>query len=57
MNWHFHNFGKWEDVKVGDQSRSSISELAESGIILVRQVIEQQRRCSICNLVKTRYSA
>lgn len=50
---HFHQWSKWEDVKVGDASpRCPMPSL----VIIVRQVITQQRRCSICNMVKTRHS-
>lgn len=47
---HFHRWGRWEDV--------SISEKVDvvPGFVFVRQVIRQQQRCSICNLVKTRTS-
>jgi hypothetical protein len=53
MIWHLHNFSRWEDVKLGDECKS----VPMVAVVVVRQVITQQRRCAICNLVQTRYSA
>lgn len=47
---HLHKFGKWQDVKVGDELKFP----AGWPYPITRQTIKQQRRCSICNLVKTR---
>lgn len=47
-----HSFGKWEDVKV----ETEVSGVPGWPFPFVRQVIRQQRRCSRCNLVKTRTS-
>lgn len=46
---HIHNWGKWEDVK--------LDMAVHAGIVVIRKVLTQQRRCSVCNLVKTRHSA
>lgn len=51
---HLHKWGPWEDVKVAD--RSEINPLMVMSVFMVRQVITQQRRCSVCNLVKTKVS-
>jgi len=48
---HVHRFGKWEDAKLGDEVQPTSFH---AGFLLVRQVITQQRRCSVCNIVKTR---
>lgn len=45
---HLHRWSNWEDVRV------RVSDQAHPLLIVVRQVITQQRRCSVCNLVKTR---
>ncbi len=52
MCWH--TFGKWEDVDVRDVGKG----VGLSGLpyVIVKQVIKQQRRCSKCNLVRTRTS-
>lgn len=48
---HIHKWSNWQDVDVvGEESKSS----AIPGFVIFRQVIRQQRRCSVCNLVKTR---
>lgn len=49
---HIHRWSKWEDVKLGDEVQCVPGTL----LVSVRQVIRQQRRCSVCNLVKTRTS-
>lgn len=49
---HIHRFEKWEDVKVEEV----IPVPPMSPFIAPVQVIKQQRRCSVCNLVKTRTS-
>jgi hypothetical protein len=53
MIWHFHDFGKWEDVKLGEKAKSAPG----IPVYILRQTITQQRRCCVCNLVQTRYSA
>jgi hypothetical protein len=50
---HIHNWGRWEDVKVDEKGDMAV----HAGIVVIRKVLTQQRRCSVCNLVKTRYSA
>lgn len=45
---HFHRWSKWQDVKLGDEPKIILP------LIIWRQVITQQRRCSICNRVETR---
>ncbi len=48
---HFHKWSNWQDVKIGDK----VGPTVHTGLfVLVRQVITQQRRCAVCNLVKTR---
>lgn len=47
---HIHKWSNWQDVNVDDEPKPSVIP----GITLFRQVIRQQRRCSVCNLVKTR---
>lgn len=51
MRCLFHNYGKWEDVAVRDETRT-----LGHAWPLARQTIKQQRRCSRCNLVQTRSS-
>ena len=51
---HIHQWSKWQDVKVGDEVQPLSVHAA--GFVLARQVITQQRRCSLCNMVKTRVS-
>lgn len=55
MNWHMHDWGRWEDVKLGDKPK--VTSPAVSGFIVLRQIITQQRRCAVCNIVQTRHSA
>lgn len=53
MCWH--KFGRWEDVDMKDIP--SLPGIAPKAFpIFVKQVIKQQRRCSKCNLVRTRVS-
>lgn len=51
---HFHRWGKWEDVSVKDIVDGVT--INPSRTIFFKQIIVQQRRCSTCNLVKTRHS-
>lgn len=50
MIWHFHNYGKWEDVALAEKIEGPFGWPYP----FVRQVIRQQRRCSICNRVETK---
>ena len=49
MRWHFHKWGKWEDVEAQETSTFFPMES-----ILTREVIVQRRRCEVCNLIKER---
>jgi hypothetical protein len=49
---HIHQWSRWEDVKLGDKAKAAPG----LPVIVVRQVITQQRRCALCNMVKTRCS-
>jgi hypothetical protein len=49
---HIHKWSAWQDVKVAEKTRPDERVL----VSVVREVIVQQRRCSVCNLVKTRHS-
>ncbi len=45
---HIHRWSNWQDVKLGDEVKFS------PPLMIYRQTITQQRRCSVCNMVKTR---
>ncbi len=47
-----HAWGKWEDVRIGKEY--NVIPLTIYG--WTRETIRQQKRCSKCNLVKTRTS-
>jgi hypothetical protein len=50
---HIHKWSAWQDVKVAEKVQPSEHTPL---MCVVREVIVQQRRCSVCNLVKTRHS-
>jgi hypothetical protein len=52
MTWHLHRWGKWEDVTDSTRSRSSFGPLGVT--TTERDVLLQERRCSICNRAKRR---
>lgn len=49
---HFHKWTNWQDVKLGDELRTRMPPAPP--MFVYRQVITQQRRCTVCNMVETR---
>jgi len=49
----FHKWTKWEDVNLSERLGGVPMD---APYFIIRQVITQQRRCTKCNLVKTRSS-
>lgn len=49
----FHKWSNWQDIKISDEA---IANCTPVPIIMTRQIIVQQKRCVVCNMVKTRTS-
>jgi hypothetical protein len=50
--WHIHSWSNWEDVKIEDKFEFPMGWPHP----WTRQVIRQQSRCGVCNMVRTRSS-
>lgn len=51
MGWHLHQWGSWEDVKLGDTLKAY--PVGPVAVFNKVQIITQQRRCAVCNKVQT----
>lgn len=49
LGWHFHHWSKWEDVGTSCEDEGLLSHPR-----FYIERITQVRRCSVCNLAKTR---
>ena len=47
---HIHKWGNWVDVDYRSETKFTFGCM----IPIIREVIVQQRRCSVCNRVKAR---